>query len=82
MTQNIPKRSFLVLSATRWTCGRSVIYIVFAHGAHKSVGKENFSFCSDAEKKTFSHNFDGSVGTQETRLCFRPYGDFLTLGDT
>ena len=28
----------------------------FAHGAHESVGKRNF-FYSEAEKKTFSHQF-------------------------
>ena len=62
MTQNIPKRSFLVLSATRWTCGRWVIYTVFAHGAHKSVGKEIVSFCSDAEKKLFRTILMGRSG--------------------
>ena len=52
-TKGIPKRSCLVLSATRWTCGRSVIniffflfffffFFFFAHGAHGSVGKKIF----------------------------------------
>ena len=75
MTQNIPKHSVLVLSATCLTCGRLVIYIVFAHGAHESVGRK-FFFCSEAEKKLFCINFDGSVGQPETRLFFfRPYNE-------
>ena len=41
-----------------------------------------FFFFAQMLKKTFSHNFDGSVGTPETRQFFRPYGDFITLGDT
>ena len=73
MTQNIPKRLFLVLSATRWTCGRLVIYIYFffAHGAHESVGKKKkYFFFSEAERKLFRINFYGSVGKPETRLFF------------
>ena len=77
MTKNIPKRSFLILSATRWTGGRSVIYI-FSRGAR--VGREKSFFCSEAEKKLFRINFDGSVGKPETRLFFfRPYHKLLTL---
>ena len=66
MTQNIPKRSFLVLSTNRWTWGD---LFFFVHGAHESVGK-NIFFCSEpvAEKILFRINFDGSVGKPETRL--------------
>ena len=74
MTQNIPKCSFLALSATRWTCGRSLIYHFFAHGAHESVGKKNFFFAQRLKKKLFCINFDGLVGKLETRLFF-----FLSL---
>ena len=68
MTWNIPKRSFLVLSATRWTCGWSMIYI-FLPTEHESVGKKIF-FRSEAEKKLFHIDFDGSVRKPETRLFF------------
>ena len=80
MTQNIPKRSFLVHSTFRWTCGRSVIYDLFAHGAHESEAEKNNN--NKKNKKTtknktkrFFINFDGSVGKPETRLfIFRPNG--------
>ena len=66
---DIPKCSFLVLPATCWTCGWSVIYILFLLKEHESVGKKIF-FCSGAEKKLFHIDFDGSVGKPETRLFF------------
>ena len=41
----------------------------FAHGAHESVGQK-IVFRSEAEKKLFHIDFDGSVGKPETRLVF------------
>ena len=67
MTRNIPKRSFLVLSATLWPCSWSVVYI-FAHGA--GVGRQKIVFRSEVKKRCFHNDFDGSVGKPETRLFF------------
>ena len=71
MTRNIPKRSFLVHSATRWTCGWSVIYVFsfFAHGAR--VGRQIYFFRSEAEKNTFftSILMDQS-GNRKEDYCF------------
>ena len=77
MTWNISKSSFLVLSATLWTCSWLVIYIFLLPTEHESIGKKTF-FRSEAEKtkkktKLFHIDFDGSVGKPETRL-------FLFLG--
>ena len=50
----------------------------FARGAR--VGRQKNFFRSEAEKKLFRINFDGSVGKPETRLFFfRPYHKLLTL---
>ena len=71
MTQNIPKRSFLGLSAIRWTCGwlwLVIFFFFFAHGAR--VGRQKKYFRSGAETKLFYIDFDGSVGKPETRLFF------------
>ena len=48
------KRSFLVLSATRWTCSWSMIYF-FCSQSRSRLAKKMFR--SEAEKKTFSHRF-------------------------
>ena len=67
MTQNIQKRSFLVLSATRWTCGRSVIYLFFADGTHESVGKKFFLifFFAQRLKKKIASSLMGRSGNRK-----------------
>ena len=56
MTRSIPKRSFLVLSATRWTWGWSVVYILFCPGGTSRKAKKCF-FAQRLKKQTFSHQF-------------------------
>ena len=74
MTQNVPKHSFLVLSATRWTCGRSVICHFFSTAAHESVGQK-IIFCSDGEKKLLRIKFDGPLGNwKQDFFSFQPNG--------
>ena len=45
------------------------LYFVFAHGAHKSVGKKIF-FLLSGWKKLFHIKFDGSVQKPETKTFF------------
>ena len=52
MTQNIPKLSFLILSASRWTCGRAVIYI-FLCPRSTGVGRQKRMFFAQRLKKNF-----------------------------
>ena len=68
MTRSIPKRSFLVLSATRWTCSWSVIYI-FAHGA--GVGRQKKFFSLRGWKENFFTSIlMGQSGNQKQDFFF------------
>ena len=61
--------------ATRWTCGWSVIYMFFAHGARvgrekKKTKKKKQKNIAQRLKKLFHINFNGSVGKPETIQFF------------
>ena len=51
--QNIPKRSFLVLSATHWPCSRSVRYIFLFCPRSIWVGRQKKLFFAQRLKKNF-----------------------------